>query len=123
VSDDSAIPFEVLRKRRDFLAAARAGYTTRPGLTLQARKRPAGEAGEAMRVGFTCSKKVGNAVLRNRAKRRLRALAGAVLPSMGRAGWDYVLIGRRNETVNRPFALLHADLCAALHKLHNAPFR
>ena len=76
-------------------------------------RRAAGEAVDGVRVGFTCSKKVGNAVARNRAKRRLRAAARAVLPAHGRPGWDYVLIGRPEATAARPFASLCDDLAAA----------
>jgi ribonuclease P protein component len=71
-----------------------------------------------VRVGFTCSKKVGNAVARNRAKRRLREIARAVLPVDGRPGWDYVLIGRADATADHPFEAMKADLARALRKLH-----
>jgi len=71
-----------------------------------------------IRVGFTCSKKVGNAVARNRAKRRLRALSRAVIAECGWTGWDYVLIGRARETASRPFDLLRDDLTRALAKVH-----
>ena len=57
---------------------------------------------------------------RNRAKRRLRAAARAVLPREGRPGWDYVLIGRPGETAARPFALLRDELAAALRAIHAA---
>ncbi len=106
---------EILKKRADFLACARAKRQHTPGFVVQGRRR--GE-GEAMRVGFTCSKKVGNAVARNRAKRRLREIARAVLPGAGRPGWDYVLIGRAGETASRDFALMQDELRAALEKLH-----
>lgn len=112
------IPFATLVRRADFVAAARARRQSRPGFLLQARQRRADEPAEGIRVGYTCSKKVGNAVARNRAKRRLRAAARAVVPSHGRAGWDYVLIGRPEATAARPFADLCADLAGALEATH-----
>lgn len=69
-----------------------------------------------MRVGFTVTKKIGNAVVRNRCKRRLRALAREVLPAVGVPGADHVLIGR-DETAARDFAVMRADLEAALARL------
>lgn len=69
-----------------------------------------------MRVGFTTSRKVGNAVARNRARRRLREVARIVLPADAAPGRDYVLIGRP-ETLVRPFLELLADLRAALRRL------
>ena len=107
-----------LARRADFLAAARARRQSRPGLVLQARRRAADEAPGAIRVGYTCSKKVGNAVARNRAKRRLRAAARAVLPERGVPGWDYVLIGRPEITAARPFASLCDDLASAVAAIH-----
>ena len=87
----------------------------RPGLILQAAPQP--DADEALpRVGFTASKRVGNAVARNRAKRRLRAAAGSLLPSQGKVGTDYVLIARAG-TGARPYAELLADLEGSLHQL------
>ncbi len=110
---------ETLRRRSDFLRAARARRVHAPGFILQARRRRQEEADPGLvRVGFTCSKKVGNAVLRNRAKRRLRALARAILPRHGRPGWDYVLIGRAGETATRPYMEMEADLRRALKKIH-----
>jgi ribonuclease P protein component len=111
-------PLTTLTRRPDFLAAARARRQSRPGLTLQARRRGPGEDGTGIRVGYTCSRKVGGAVARNRAKRRLRAAARAVLPAHGRPGWDYVLIGRPEATARRPFASLCEDLEAALRAVH-----
>lgn len=105
----------VLRKRASFLAAARAGRESRPGVTVQGRNRRDGDP--VIRVGFTCSKKVGNAVARNRAKRRLRAVAREVLNDAAQPGWDYVLIGRAGQTATRPYAALRDDLLQALHRL------
>lgn len=117
--DGAARKPEILRKRADFLACARARKAPAPAFLLQARRRKPDEApGAAVRVGFTASKKVGNAVARNRAKRRLRALARSVLAAQGRPGWDYVLVARRGETATRPFAALEDDLVRALDRVH-----
>jgi ribonuclease P protein component len=115
--DTSPKPLIVLTKRAEFLRAARARRQGTKSMTVQGRKRTQGEA-TGIRVGFTCSKKVGNAVARNRAKRRLREAARMVLPDLGRPGWDYVLIGRRDATASRPFDALQSDLIYALKKLH-----
>ena len=119
-SPERAVPV-TLRRRADFLAAARARRQATPGFILQARRRGTDTAPpgpDEVRVGFTCSKKVGNAVARNRAKRRLRALARQVLPENGKPGWDYVLIGRAGATAERPFEALQDDLKHALKKCH-----
>jgi len=110
-----------LKKRRQFLRVARKGRKwATPGLVLQAKRREATEDDCGLetgpRVGYTVSRKVGNAVCRNRAKRRLRAAVGQVLPAHGRAGWDFVIIGRQG-TLERPFQRLIGDLETALRKL------
>lgn len=69
-----------------------------------------------MRVGYTVTKKVGNAVIRNRVKRRFRELARELLPQAGVAGADHVIIGR-NSAVERDFAKLRSDLAKALAKV------
>jgi ribonuclease P protein component len=106
-----------LTKRSDFVACSFALRQGTPGVHLQARKRRDGEA-EGIRVGYTCSKKVGNAVARNLAKRRLREIARLVLPEHGHDGWDYVLVGRKELTATLPFTKLQADLTRALVKVH-----
>ncbi len=105
-----------LKTRADFVrVAAERARAVRPGLIVQAAPQPA-DAGRTLRVGFTASKRVGNAVVRNRAKRRLRAAAASVLPLHGRPGTDYVLIARAG-TGERVYAELLADLEAALRQL------
>lgn len=129
-----------LKKRADFLRVAgqRKKWAT-PGLVLQAAPVPSGPASatseadansphgvgagfscctdrDMIRVGFTTSKKVGNAVARNRARRRLRAAVDEVFPDLARPGLDYVVIGRQ-ETVDRPYSLLLQDLRTALKRV------
>ncbi len=105
-----------LKKRAEFLAANGGKRAATPGFNLQALQR--NDGAPAIRVGFTCSKKVGNAVARNRAKRRLREIARIVIPGHGQNGWDYVLIGKANVTATRLFTDLQADLAQALKRLH-----
>lgn len=104
----------ILKRRADFLrvAATRLRAVT-PGLILQAAP---GLTGGAIGIGFTATRKLGGAVVRNRAKRRLRAVAAGVLAKRGRPGTDYVLIARR-DTAERPYAALVADLETALRRL------
>ena len=107
----------ILTRRGDFLRASTAARVAKPGFILQARRRDPDEA-EGVRVGFTCSKKVGNAVARNRAKRRLREVARLGLPGAGVDGFDYVLIGRKSATAELPFGTLQADFGKALAQIH-----
>ena len=88
-----------------------------PGFVLLVRQRA--DADPAMRIGYTVTKKIGNAVVRNRMKRRFRAMARELLPNLGVAGADHVLIGRAGG-VERDFATLTAELRKALAKLSPA---
>jgi ribonuclease P protein component len=99
----------VLTRRADFLAANRGLRVARPGFVLLARPNGGGQ----MRFGITVTKKIGNAVVRNRMKRRFRALLRELLPEAGLPGTDHVLIGREGG-IERDFALLREELCAAL---------
>lgn len=107
---------ERLKKRSDFLKAAKAAKWAAKGLVLQARAR---DDAEAPRVGFTVTKRVGNAVVRNRIKRRLREAVRLSLFERARDGVDYVLIGRQG-TVHRRFDALRDDLETAIAKVHKS---
>ncbi|NOT41729.1 MAG: ribonuclease P protein component [Alphaproteobacteria bacterium] len=104
-----------LLKRADFLRLSRGRRWAAPGLMLQMAPTP--EPHDELRVGFTATKKLGSAVVRNRVKRRMREAARAVLPLLGMAGHDYVLVGRE-ATAERPFVALIDDLRQALRKVH-----
>ncbi|HEY9569300.1 MAG TPA: ribonuclease P protein component, partial [Thalassobaculum sp.] len=106
-----ATPLQRLLRRADFLRAARGVKAAAPGLVLQVRRRAPGETGDdtGARVGFTASRKVGNAVIRNRARRRLRAVVADVLSARAEPGCDYVLIARA-ATADRSYDDLLRDL-------------
>lgn len=108
-----------LRHRKDFLRAASARRQGTGGFLLQARHR--NDTDTSVRVGFTASKKIGNSVFRNRAKRRLREVARAILPTLAAPGWDYVLVARPGATVERDFAALLEDLRSAMRSVHRGP--
>jgi ribonuclease P protein component len=104
-----------LKTRPEFLAVADARRKAAThGLVLQGR--PRGDGAPAIGIGFTATRKIGGAVARNRAKRRLREAARAVLAKRGAAGWDYVAIAR-DSTGARPFAELIGDFERALARL------
>jgi ribonuclease P protein component len=106
-------PYTILRRRADFLAANRGFRVPTPGFVLLVR--PRGDGDPAIRLGLTVSGKVGGAVVRNRMKRRLRALARELLPQGGVAGADHVLIGRPGG-IERTFGLLRDEMARALAK-------
>jgi ribonuclease P protein component len=105
---------ERLKRRPDFLAAAKAASCARGAVVVQARRRP--DADGPLRAGFTATRKIGGAVVRNRAKRRLREAARLLLPEHGRGGFDYVFIARAG-TAGRAWPRLLDDVKTALVSL------
>lgn len=106
-----------LTKRPDFLRVAGGRHKwAAPGLVLQARRSEVTDETPLCRIGFTATRKVGPSVVRNRARRRLRAAAAQVMPDHAMPGFDYVLIARA-ETCRRPFAALITDLIESLRRL------
>lgn len=110
-----------LKRRAEFVRVARSGRSwASGGVVLQVWRRDDRDRMQqsftGIRVGITASRKVGNAVTRNRVRRRLREAARQVLPACAAPGRDYVLVGRVS-TADRPFAALLADLQAALRRL------
>jgi ribonuclease P protein component len=103
-----------IKKRSDFVAANAGRRAAMPGFVLLVRDRA--DSDPQMRVGFTVTRKIGNAVVRNRMKRRFRALAREVIPAHGFAGSDHVMIGRAGG-VERDFGLLRQDLAKALQRV------
>lgn len=109
---------ETLRNRPDFLRTAQGRRQGTGSFMVQGRAR--GDENPVVRIGFTASKKIGNAVARNRAKRRLRAVARAVLPALARPGWDYVIVAKPDATISREYKDMLADLDFALQSVHKA---
>jgi ribonuclease P protein component len=104
--------FTTLTRRADFLAANKGLRVARPGFVLLAHPND----GRGKRLGITVTKRIGNAVVRNRMKRRFRALARDLLPEHGLADTDHVLIGREGG-VERDFGKLREELVAALGRV------
>ncbi len=113
-----AFKIERLKKRPDFLACAKAPSCARGAVLIQARARPHSDSDAAplVRAGFTATKRIGGAVERNRAKRRLREAARLLLPALASPGFDYVFIARGGVT-NRPWPRLLDDVKSALLRL------
>ena len=119
----TSIPLRTLVSRKEFLAAAKGRRYATPGLVLQARRNTPQDSQDPqdslqdIGVGYTATKKTGNAVVRNRIKRRLRAAAREILADKAKPGFDYVLIGRAG-TIDRPWQSLLDDLTLALQMVH-----
>jgi ribonuclease P protein component len=111
---DALLKIERIKKRPDFLAAARAPSCARGAVVVQARQRD--DDDPLVRAGFTATRKIGGSVVRNRAKRRLREAARLLLPQFARPGVDYVFIAR-GGTPNRAWARLLDDVKSALISL------
>ena len=103
-----------LKKRPEFLFVRDGKSVARSGVVIQCRRNPVRKTG--LKVGFTATRKIGNAVIRNRAKRRLRACAQALLPALGRPGHDYVFIARA-KTARQNWGSLLTDVEKALLRL------
>jgi ribonuclease P protein component len=112
-SQNLAFKIERLKKRPDFLACAQAAHCARGAVLIQARPR---DTEPSVRVGFTATKRIGGAVERNRAKRRLREAARLLLPSFASPGFDYVFVARGGVT-SRPWPRLLDDVKSALIRL------
>ena len=108
---------ERLKNRSDFLRTAKGKTVHKKAFVLQGRSRS--DSSTNIRIGFTCTKKVGNAVLRNLAKRRLREVAQNIFPNNGVDGWDYVLVGKKDFTAKLSFEMMIKDLAQALHQIHS----
>ena len=114
------VKISTITKRSEFILTSHGAREYTKGLNVQARRRNSEECSneKLARVGITCSKKIGNAVKRNKAKRRLRELSRLIMPKNAKKGWDYVLLGKPEETCYRSFELLVTDLETALKKVH-----
>jgi ribonuclease P protein component len=113
----SITPPDIIRikKRRDFVAAASKGNKVVATTLVLQGFAPPEAATNTLRVGFTVTKKVGNAVVRNRIRRRLKAAASQLFAENGRSGWDYVVIGRA-RALDESFDIILRDLRYAIRK-------
>lgn len=107
----------VLKKRKDFVEAAKEFKVVVNGIVLQAASNLSDMRQRGCFVGYTATKKLGKAHIRNRTKRRLRAVAALVLPERGLIGVNYILIGRHNTT-KLNFAYLTRKLAEAVEEIN-----
>ncbi|GHA87111.1 ribonuclease P protein component [Algimonas arctica] len=126
MTQSQTLKLGTLRKRSEFLYVREGDYAARGAVVIQTRENPStadtphsdgpNAKNLAIRFGVTATKRIGNAVIRNRAKRRLRRVAHQLLPTLGRPGQDYVLIAR-DRTPTRDWDQLIDDATRALHSL------
>ena len=110
-------PYNMIQNRSDFLAANKGRRFATKGFVLLVHDRKDGD--DSLRLGITVTKKIGNAVVRNALKRRLRSLAREFLANGGKAGADHILIGRIGG-IDREYALMREDMILALSKVGKA---
>lgn len=114
---------ETLKKRAEFLRLRGGARFATPSFVLETKPRdgngPAARSGAGARFGYTVTKKLGGAVVRNRIRRRLRAAVGLLAPALARPGYDYVLVAR-SAAYDRAFGELKKDLERALQRVHHA---
>ena len=114
---NSQIAVKPLRKRSEFIALRSGKRASNAYLTLQSLKRDQQDDEPVCRVGYTVTTRVGNAVERNRIKRRLRSAVREVFPLKAKAGYDYCLIARR-ATLTEPYGTIVSQLSMALDRVH-----
>ena len=112
---------QTIKKRRDFLKGNNAGYAAMPSVVVQSylRTDEVVKTDDSIMMGITCSKKVGNAVTRNRAKRRLREAGKIILKEIGIKKTNYIFIARKDQTVKVKFIDLCNDIEIAINKIYN----
>lgn len=114
---------QTLKSRSEFLAVRGSARASVPVCLIEARKRPDGAIGDqGPRFGFTVTKKLGNAVVRNRIRRRLKSAIAAISADHAKGGFDYVLVAR-SAAFDRPYEDVMADLIRAFNLLHKTPPR
>ena len=111
---------QTIKKRRDFLKGNNAPYAPMPSVIVQSyiRTDEVVETDDSVLMGITCSKKVGNAVKRNRAKRRLREAGKIVLKEIGIKKTNYIFIARKDTTIKQKFTDLCNDIETGIKKIY-----
>ncbi|HET6387757.1 ribonuclease P protein component [Hyphomicrobium sp.] len=119
---EAVIPIlPTLKARSEFLAVRGGRRSSTPAFLIEMRERPADakRAGDGPRFGFTITKKIGNAVTRNRIRRRLKAAFAADLKQRQLGACDYVVVAR-HAALDRPYALILGDIGQAMSALHRS---